>query len=508
MDRRVVSLTRCFVVLTLVQAALVGCRRDEGEEGSHQGGRTADVSVTAATPGAPRDTPTPTPTRTPPDTTAVFYTVQPGDTLTGIATAHGTTVEELMRLNGMVNGDFLTVGQELRLSMEAKVVGPGRRLLPDSEVVYGPSYAGFDVASETAAFDGFFSGYSEDVGGQTLTGPEIVQRISEQYSVGPRVLLALLELRSGWLTNPEPEPQAQLYPLGYDARDYWDGLYMQLSLAANVLNDGFYGWLWDTLWLVQLEDGTYVRFSGSLNAATAGVQRALAAGADDYAAWTSDLDRFSTVYWQLFGDPYAHAVEPLLPPESVPSLFLPWPKGETWYFTGGPHPGWGSLGAWSALDFTTGEQNLGCVTSQAWVTAAAPGHVLVSREGEVLQELDDDGFLGTGWVLLYMHLATEGRVAAGTSVDTGDRLGHPSCEGGVSNASHLHIARRYNGVWVPAHHPEWPMILTGWHPGSDVSAYDGTLTRGAEERVACECWDEINAVRHEIEDQSRLPRIP
>jgi hypothetical protein len=36
------------------------------------------------------------------------------------------------------------------------------------------------------------------------------------------------------------------------------------------------------------------------------------------------------------------------------------------------------------------------------------------------------------------------------AVKTGDRIGHPSCEGGAANATHVHIARRYNGEWIPA----------------------------------------------------------
>ena len=131
-------------------------------------------------------------------------------------------------------------------------------------------------------------------------------------------------------------------------------------------------------------------------------------------------------------------------------LVLPWPEGDTWYFTGGPHPGWGTQGVFSALDFVTNERNIGCAISRQWVTAAAAGPVVVSQLGIVLQDLDGDEFLGTGWVVLYMHAASDGRVEAGTMLQVGDRVGRPSCEGGVSNASHLHLARRYNGVWIAA----------------------------------------------------------
>ena len=486
------------LVLALFSGALFGCRRDVGGASAPLFSATptpdSEAPGTAAT--AVVDTPTPTPTRTPPETTAIYHTIRAGETLSAIAVAYGTTVESLMRLNGMTNADQLAVGQVIQVSMDAQHIGPDAHLIPDSELVYGPAYTDFDVAAATAAFPGMFNGYAEDVEGRTMTGPEIVQLVAEQYSVGPRVLLALLELRGGWLTNPDPPPDKRVYPLGY-ARDYWDGLYSQLNLAANALDAGFYGWWLDTLWLIQTDDGAYIQFSLKLNAGTAGVQRALASGAADYDAWTAELARFATVYRDLFGDPFTHTTGPMIPVDMAsPELDLPWAVGETWYYTGGPHPGWGTLGAWSALDFTTGERNIGCMTSQGWVTAAAPGQVLVSQNGMVLQDLDGDGFLGSGWVLLYMHMASEGRVAAGTFLNTGDPVGHPSCEGGVSDAAHLHFARRYNGIWIAADDARWPMSLSGWVPASAGDAYDGTIAKGDQVRTACECWEAVNAIQH------------
>jgi lysozyme len=41
--------------------------------------------------------------------------VQSGDTLGGIASTYGTTVEELLALNGLSDADYLYVGQELQI---------------------------------------------------------------------------------------------------------------------------------------------------------------------------------------------------------------------------------------------------------------------------------------------------------------------------------------------------------------------------------------------------------
>ena len=443
---------------------------------------------------APPTTPTPRPTRQPPEQLSRTYTVQSGDTLSAIATVLDVSIEELMQVNGLTDAHQLSIGQVLQIPMKVTTVGPPDVLIPDSELVYGPGYSNFDVAAETSQLPGWFNSYSELMAnGETLTAAEIVTLVSQEYSVGPRVLLTLLEMEGGWLTNPDPTPQARLYPLGYE-RDGWDGLAAQLMWAADNLNEGFYGWLHETLWTVRLNDGSYIQFHPGLNSGTAALQQLLAQGAD-YETLAVRLQAFDATYRQLWGNPFAYAVEPLLPPETqAPTLSLPWAEGETWYYTGGPHGGWGDGSAWAALDFATREQNLGCYPSSLWVRAAAPGAIVMSRDGMVLQDLDGYQRLTTGWVLLYMHMAAEGRVGAGATVETGDPIGHPSCEGGFSNASHLHFARRYNGVWIAAEHPSWPLVLGGWAAGNGERPYDGTLSRGDVVKTAQEDWIPDNAV--------------
>jgi hypothetical protein len=81
----------------------------------------------------------------------------------------------------------------------------------------------------------------------------------------------------------------------------------------------------------------------------------------------------------------------------------------------------------------------------------------------------------------------------GAQVNPGDQIGHPSCEGGESGASHLHFARLYNGQWIGTE--ILPMILSGWTIFPAERAYDGTMTRGAETREACDCRDDLkNAI--------------
>jgi LysM repeat protein len=50
-----------------------------------------------------------------------FYTVVPGDNLSGIAVRFGVTQESLMALNGITDPDAIAVGQVLQLPAEAFV---------------------------------------------------------------------------------------------------------------------------------------------------------------------------------------------------------------------------------------------------------------------------------------------------------------------------------------------------------------------------------------------------
>jgi hypothetical protein len=192
-------------------------------------------------------------------------------------------------------------------------------------------------------------------------------------------------------------------------------------------------------------------------------------------------------------------------PRSIPSFHVhhapaaiarPFAVGESWYFTGGPHGGWAGGSAWAALDFAPGTDQLGCYESDYWVTAMAAGLVTRSDFGAVVVDLDGDGFAGTGWVITYMHLETRERVAAGTYVQVGERLGHPSCEGGFSNGTHVHLTRTYNGRWVAAD-GILPFEMGGWVSQGLGREYDGLLVRDDVVKESCECREEGNTITGE-----------
>jgi LasA protease len=405
------------------------------------------------------------------------YIVKGGDTLSAIAARFGCDMQELAKANDITDPNALQVGQQLDIPSTTMDVGPAIQLLPNSEFVNGPAYIDFDIGAFCARQGGYLFDYQEMVNGQLLSGPEIITLVAHELSLGPRLLLALVELESGAVTGSNPT--GSLYS------------YAALSQAANRLNEGYYDWRGRGVTFITWGDGTITRYAPTLNAATAGLQYYFARGYSraDWEVLVGDgPGSFIETYRQLFGDPAQYAVEPLISADTeAPTFVLPWPKGDLWYFTGGPHGGWGEGSAWCALDFVPDEGYLGCQAASSFATAAAPGLVIHSQDGEVMVDLDGDGHEQTGWVLFYLHVASQDRVPVGTYVKQGDPIGHPSCEGGAAEVSHLHIARKYNGEWIAADGP-LPFVMSGWQFHSSGTSYDGTATRAGEERSSCECW--------------------
>ncbi len=438
----------------------------------------------AAAPSPTPDPPKPLPTIR---TQEEKYTIQARDTLFSIALKFGVDIQSLMEANNIQNANLVYVGQVLVVpAPSVKNPGTSFKVIPDSELVYSPRTAGFSVAAFAASQHGYLANYHETVDDMDYTGASVVERIAREYSVNPRLLLAVLEYQSSWVTKSNPPDNRKDYPMGR-TETYRKGLYRQLAWAADNLNRGFYLWRVNGVSSWLLTDGSLVPVSPELNAGTAGIQQ-LFSQLYDRAAWdkaVSDQGLYA-LYNRFFGNPFDYALEPLLPANlTQPPMQLPFENGKVWSFTGGPHGGWGEGSAWAALDFAPPSEGGGCLTSYEWVVAVADGVIVRSELGEVVQDLDGDGDERTGWSVLYMHIGSNDRVKVGTVLHAGDRIGHPSCEGGVSNGTHTHIARRYNGEWIPADGP-LPFNLDGWISAGEGVEYYGNLKRDGQ---TLEAWD-------------------
>lgn len=407
------------------------------------------------------------------------YTVQEGESLATIGQKYNVAPLTIAEANQLPDPNALSVGQALVIPAPTPSgSAPDLKIIPDAELVYSPSAIGFDIAAFIEAHDGYLKSYTEVVDGVTLDAGQIIYRVAVENSVNPRILIAALEYVGGWVTHPHPDELAQIYPLGYyDERK--TGLYKQLSWAANELNRGFYLHQVNGLAAFLLPDGEMIPLDKTTNSGTVGVQY-LASQIYTKEDWLTAIsgNGMMQVYQDFFGYPFDYSLEGLIPSDlKQPLMALPFEPETVWSFTGGPHGGWGDGSAWAAIDFAPPGEPMGCTLSSAWAVAVAEGDILYADQGAVILDVDGDGLLQTGWTVLYLHVDSEDRVKPGTHVLAGDRIGHPSCEGGLSSATHLHVARRYNGMWISAD-GNLPFELDGWVSSGTGTIYDGFLKRG------------------------------
>ena len=412
----------------------------------------------------------------------ILYYAQSGDSLDVLALRFGVSVNEITSPDPLPIAGFLPEGQLLLIPSLLTDVSSNLRLFPDSEVINSPSAINFDLAGFIQQAGGKLATYYESVSGHGyLTGSEIVQVVAQEYSIHPRLLLALLEYQSGWVYGQPKTTNQEIYPMGL-VMSGQNSLYKQLILAAGALGTGYYGWREGTLLALSFPDGTRLRLAPELNCGTVAWMYFFSR-VKNFNAWNdalySDESLFAT-YEAMFGNPWliAQQYASLFTPQLVqPELALPFEPSVIWSFTSGPHAAWGAVQVRAALDFAPPMDAPGCRPTFAWVVAASPGLVVRSGNGAVVVDMDGDGDERTGWNILYMHIATEGRVPVGTWVETGNRIGHPSCEGGTSTGTHTHIARKYNGEWIPADGP-LAFNLGGWIAKADSQPYLGWLVKG------------------------------
>jgi len=427
----------------------------------------------------------------------VDYTAQSGDTLPLLASRFNTSVEAILEANSFIPQSATTMPPGMPMKIPVYYLplwGTPYQILPDSMFVNGPAQVDFNTVEFVAGHPGWLKNHKGFAGKKTRTGAEIVDLVARNYSVSPRLLLALLEYQAGALSLTEIPPELEDYPLGNPEWEY-KGVYLQLVWAANLLNNGYYQYRTMQLTEFYFEDGRIERIDPWQNAGTVALHNYFNSIFDyeDYML-ASAPEGFAHLYKELFGDPWANQ-ESHIPGSLVqPQFILPFEPGEVWAMTSGPHSGWGSGDPLAALDFAPPSVRGGCVPSAIWATAVAPGKVVRSDNGVVVLDLDGDGDERTGWNVFYLHIETKGRARFGAQLEQGDRIGHPSCEGGASTGTHIHIARKYNGEWMPAE-GLLGFNLEGWTAHNGSEPYLGTLTRGSQTVTACTCSNAASFVK-------------
>jgi LasA protease len=409
------------------------------------------------------------------------YLARSGDTLQAVAKRFGVEPGQITSLVGLPGSGLLIPEQVLVIPNELGEIRYTEILLPDSEVVNSPSARDFNVEEFILAAGGYLGEHRELVNGSWLSGADIVSKVSLENSINPRLLLALLEQRSGWVYGELDDTEQLNYPIGFYVPDY-KGLYYEMVLTATHLGVGYYGWRSGEKISLTFQDGSWLRLAPGLNPGTAALQTFLSK-ISDQEEWRTTLygtQGFVELYATMFGDPWSwQAQYGTLLPEGLtqPELLLPFSLGERWSFTGGPHRSWNAGSPRGALDFSpvTGEPV--CTISRAWVTASAEGIITRASDNVMAIDLDADGYEQTGWVLVYLHIVAEEDALLGGYVAADAPLGHPSCERGNSTGTHIHLARKFNGEWIPAG-GALPFVLSGWEAQMGERNYQGSLHKG------------------------------
>jgi LasA protease len=419
----------------------------------------------------------------------VDYSAQSGDTLPALAARFNTTVEEIRAANTFIPADATTMppGMPMKIPIYYLALWASPyQIIPDHAFVDSPTAIGFNTAAFISSNGGWLKNYREYAGNQWRSGAGIVDYVATNFSLNPRLLLAILEYQAHALTDPK-EPESP-YILGLHDRIH-NSVYLQLVWAANTLNNGYYGWRIGNLTTFDLLDGTQYRPDPWENASSVGLQYYFSRlmGGNSFTAAVGPMG-FSRLYVDLFGDPWQDDFTLIPGSLRQPDLPLPFQKGQAWTYTGGPHTGWGDGEPFAGIDFAPPSESSGCFAAEAdyYAIALADGMVVRSEPGVVVLDLDGDGNERTGWVVFYLHLATQGRAPLGLQVKQGDPVGWPSCEGGHTTGTHIHIARKYNGEWILADGP-LAFNMDGWVAHNGSEAYLGTLTRGGLIVIACDC---------------------
>lgn len=427
----------------------------------------------------------------------VDYIVQAGDTLPALAARFNTSESEIRAANPIIPMDVTTLppGMPMKIPIYYRSLwGNPYQILPDGLFPLGPAQVGFNARSFVDRQPGWFKYYTAYTGDNNRRGGEIIDYIAENYSISPRLLLALLEYRTGALSSPNrPDNIDSGAVMGFGGVNS-KHLAAQMNRLSNYLNEKFYQYREGNLLEYTLTDGSLVRIDPWQNAATAAIQHYFSEilSPNEFYYAISEAG-FTATYKSLFGE-FPEQTDFIPGSLTQPEFALPFEAGKSWAFTGGPHAAWGDSSPYSAIDFAPPSAASGCVYSDEWVTAPADGVIVRTDFGVAVLDLDGDGDERTGWNVFFLHLLTSSIPPKGTVLKQGQPIGHPSCDGGTSTGTHVHLARKYNGEWISAG-GVIPFEFDHWRVENGAGPYLGSIRRYSSIVIASESAEYISLIQ-------------
>jgi hypothetical protein len=167
---------------------------------------TQSLQAVSPSPTIVEDRATPLPTRCVYDPgTLVDYIAQDGDTLPALAAHFNTTEDEIRTANPQLPAIVTTLPPGMPMKMPIYYLalwGTPFRILPDALFVNGPAQVGFNTAQFVDSQPGWLKGYSALAGEETRRGGDLIDYVAGEFSISPRLLLALAEFQAGALSSP------------------------------------------------------------------------------------------------------------------------------------------------------------------------------------------------------------------------------------------------------------------------------------------------------------------
>jgi LasA protease len=307
--------------------------------------------------------------------------------------------------------------------------GYSKRWLEDADFLYGPRLLDFNL-----------NAFLEQAAPHLVPYSTAISHWSGLYSISPKVLLTVMEMRSSAVSNPAglADPFAGLAGNG--------DFETQIRYALASLFEDYYAY----------RRAVPQRDAGDgMNASTYALLTFFR-GASSVAAFAGSASdtagTFAATLGRLFPsglavDAPADPIVAVVPPSTL--LQLPWKNAVSWYF-GGVHTTTGANNGtpMSSLDFYKGGQGWGADTSTDYVVAAHAGTVTVYSSCNVTVTSN------SGWQTNYYHLSTLA-VSNGQQIAANQTIGvyansqaQALCQGGSSTGPHVHFSLLNNGEYT------------------------------------------------------------
>lgn len=347
-------------------------------------------------------------------------------------------------------------------------------VLSDGQFVYGPNALDFDMEAFLRSHDS-----------PLIKHVQALQDWSMYASINPRVVLTLIEIRSGLVTGDSPRDLDD--PIGYPGLDFSE----EIEKLVVELGLDFYAHLYSYgsrsgrnepssqgAVALPLSDGSEIQVPSRIPSGTAAVLQRLAdlpAQGDVHTLAVDSLAaEFLTTYAALFpeDDPLdsSNSINPSSPPPTTLFQF-PFPLGSSWWFSGAHSWNGGGYGPpYSSMDFGTAGNTCESPPTHLWAVAAAWGVGYHPYGYSCWYRISH----GNGWETSYYHLLRvrgDGGAARNDPIGT---IGCETCAGGFATGPHVHFSLLYNGAYYDLQGTR----LSGWRidVGSG-SYYDGYIER-------------------------------